>query len=215
MNVAWIPHFFSILLHIDVFLAQIVHMIGAWSYVVLFLIILFERGCILTPFLPGDSLLFAAGALAANSELLIMPLMLILTLACFLGVLVNYALGYRLAEYVEQLQNSRWIKHEHLNKAHVFFEKYGVFAIVVCCFIPIVRTFTPFAAGVAKMGARKYILVSLLSSCLWIVGVLWASYVFGNLPFVKAHFSWFVLAMIIIPSTIPIISVLWHRYAGK
>lgn len=207
-------HFFGILLHIDIYLAALVHSLGAWSYIILFLIVFFERGCILTPFLPGDSLLFAAGALAANSELEIVPLMLMLTLACFIGVLINYWLGYQLNDYIQH-KKPRWINQAYLNKTHSFFEKYGLSAIIVCCFIPIIRTFTPFVAGMAEMNARKYILVSLFSSCVWIIGVLWISYAFGNVPFVKQHFSWFVIAMIVIPSAIPVIGALWHRYAGK
>ncbi len=204
----------SVLLHIDILLAQIVHSIGMWSYIVLFLIVFFERGCILTPFLPGDSLLFAAGALAANSELRIAPLILLLTVACFSGAVVNYWLGSRLGDYVQK-QNPRWLNRDYLNKAHTFFEKYGVFAIVVCCFIPVIRTFTPFVAGMANMSSRAYIAITVFSSCLWIAGVLWASYMFGNVPFVKQHFSWFVLAMIVIPSSIPVVAALWHRYTGK
>ena len=211
---AWLTQILSMLLHIDVFLAQIVHTMGIWSYVLLFFIVFLERGCILTPFLPGDSLLFGAGALAVNSELQIVPLMLLLTLACFLGVLINYWLGYQLSGYIQHRQeNLRWINRDYLSKAHAFFEKYGIFAIIVCCFIPIVRTFTPFVAGMAEMNRSKYIIVSLLSSCLWIIGVLWISYAFGNLPFVKQHFSWFILAMIIIPSAIPAIGWLWRRKA--
>lgn len=207
-------HVLPMILHIDVFLAQLVHVMGFWSYIVLFLIVFFERGCILTPFLPGDSLLFAAGALAANSELQILPLMASLTFACILGALINYWLGHQLGDYIQQ-KNPRWMNREYLNKTHVFFEKYGTFAIIVCCFIPILRTFTPFVAGVAEMSPRKYIVVSVFSACLWIVGVLWVSYAFGNVPFVKEHFSWFVIAMIVIPSAIPVFGALWHRFHGR
>lgn len=204
-------HFFQLLLHIDVFLATVVNSFGAWSYVILFCVVFFERGCILTPFLPGDSLLFAAGALTATSQLEILPLMLSLTSACFVGVLINYWLGYRFGEYIQHLKNSSWIKKEHLYKAHVFFEKYGVFAIIICCFIPVIRTFTPFVAGIGKMSPCKYILISLLSSCVWIMGILWLSYIFGNTPFVRHYFSWLILGMIIVPTSIPIFSYAWQR----
>lgn len=200
-------HFFQMIFHIDIFLAHIVQVMGVWSYVLLFLIIFFERGCILTPFLPGDSLLFAAGALAANGELEILLLMLLLTAACFLGVLINYWLGYQLGDYID-LKKPRWINQAHLKKAHVFFEQYGLSAIIACCFIPVIRTFTPFVAGMAEMSPRKYTAISFLSSCVWIISVLWISYIFGNMPFVKERFSWFVLAMIVIPSAVPLIGVL-------
>lgn len=213
-DMPWLEHFFYMMLHLDLFLAQMVHMFGVWSYVILFVVVFFERGCILTPFLPGDSLLFAAGALAASSELDILVLMLILTAACFLGVLINYWLGYRLRDYIN-LKNPRWINRDHLKKAHVFFEKYGISAIIVCCFIPIIRTFTPFVAGMAEMSPRKYIAISLFSSCIWIISVLWISYAFGNMPFVQEHFSWFVLAMIVIPSAIPLAGVIYNRYKIK
>lgn len=208
---AWLEHFLNIVLHVDVFLAQMVHVLGAWSYVILFLVVFFEMACILTPFLPGDSLLFAAGALAANSEIHIIPLMIILTIACFVGMMINYWVGHKLGDYIYQRVNSRWLNRQHLDKAHAFFEKHGASAIIVCCFIAILRTFTPFIAGVAKMNTAKYTIVTAIGSCFWVIGLLWISYEFGNMPFVKEHFSWFVLAMIVIPSAVPVIGLLRHR----
>ncbi len=208
---AWFDHFIYMMLHIDIFLTQMVHIFGAWSYVILFLVVFFEMACILTPFLPGDSLLFAAGALAANSELHILPLMIILLIACFTGMMVNYWVGHKLGGPIYKRANSRWLNRKHLDKAHVFFEKYGASAIIVCCFIAILRTFTPFIAGLVKMNHVKYTIVSLIGSCFWVIGLLWISYAFGNMPFVKEHFSWFVLAMIVVPSLVPVIGLLRHR----
>ncbi len=208
---AWFDNFIYMMLHIDIFLTQMVHIFGAWSYVILFLVVFFEMACILTPFLPGDSLLFAAGALAANSELHILPLMIVLLIACFTGMMVNYWIGHKLGDPIYKRANSRWLNRKHLDKAHAFFEKYGASAIIVCCFIAILRTFTPFIAGLVKMNHVKYTIVSLFGSCFWVIGLLWISYAFGNMPFVKEHFSWFVLAMIVIPSLVPVIGLLKHR----
>jgi len=158
--------------------------------------------------LPGDSLLFAAGALAANSDLHIFPLMLVLLIACFSGMMLNYWVGHKLGDYIYQRANSRWLHRKHIDKAHMFFQKYGSSAIIVCCFIAILRTFTPFIAGLVKMDRVKYTIVSLIGSCFWVIGLLWISYLFGNMPFVKENFSWFVLAMIVVPSAIPVIGLL-------
>lgn len=204
---AWFNHFIHMMLHIDIFLAQMVHVFGYWSYAILFAVVFFEMACILTPFLPGDSLLFAAGALAANSELHIVPLMVLLFIACFIGMMLNYWIGHKLGERVYRA-NWRWLDRKHLDKAHAFFERYGASAIIVCCFIAILRTFTPFVAGLVKMNKVKYTMVSLMGSCFWVIGLLWISYLFGNMPFVKEYFSWFVLAMIVVPSAVPVIGLL-------
>lgn len=209
---SYIHQLVQILLHIDIFLAQMVHALGPWSYVVLFLIVFFEMGCILTPFLPGDSLLFAAGALAAVSELNVWLLMLVLTVACYSGMLINYWLGYKLGQRLYQRANSKWLNRKHLDRTHQFFENYGGKTVVISCFIAIIRTFTPFVAGMAKMAPVKYVLVSLLGSCIWVIGVLYVSYDFGNVPFVKEHFSLFVLAMIVVPTLVPVIGY-WRQSA--
>lgn len=206
----YLAQFIHIIFHVDIFLAHMVQVFGLWAYVILFLIIFLEMGCILTPFLPGDSLLFAAGAIAANSSLNIGVLMATLTVACFVGMIINYFLGRRFGSFVYHKANSRWLNKGHLDKAHSFFEKFGGRAIIICCFIAILRTFTPFVAGMANMGRRKYTLVTLLGSCLWVIGLLFVSYEFGNVPFVKEHFSLFVLAMIVIPSLLPLIGYLKH-----
>lgn len=204
-------HFLNIILHSDIILAHMVYKMGIWSYIFLFVIIFFERACILTPFLPGDSLLFAAGALAANSGLNIYGLLFLLSFASFSGVLINYYLGYQLRQSLYS-KKPRWINLTYLNQAHVFFEKYGSWAMIACCFIPIIRTFVPFVAGMAEMNFKKYSLISLFSSCLWIIGLLCLSYRFGNMPFVKQHFSWFILAMIIIPIAIPFFTLFFRRF---
>ena len=204
----YVTQFIQIIFHVDIFLTHMVQVFGLWVYVILFFVIFLEMGCILTPFLPGDSLLFAAGAIAANSSLNLGVLMLTLTVACFSGMMINYFLGRKLGDFVYRRANSKWLNKGHLDKAHSFFKKFGGRAIVICCFIAILRTFTPFVAGMAKMGRRKYSLVTFLGSCLWVVSLLFISYEFGNVPFVKNHFSLFVLAMIVVPSLLPLIGYL-------
>jgi len=206
------PDFLSMLIHLDTFLAQMVHNMGFLSYLILVVIIFFERACVLTPFLPGDSLLFAAGALAANSELSLSWLLISLILACFSGMLVNYWIGSRCGEYITKHWKSRWLNPHHIKRAHIFFEAYGIFALMVCCFIPVLRTFTPFVAGIAVMDRFKYVIVSFVSSLIWVGGILFVSYVFGNTLFVKEHFSWIILAMIIVPSVIPVIPYVTSRF---
>ncbi|MCD8524239.1 MAG: DedA family protein [Gammaproteobacteria bacterium] len=193
-------------MHLDVFLAQMVHSMGVLSYLILFVIIFLERACVLTPFLPGDSLLFAAGALAANSELSLSWLSVFLLFACLSGMLVNYWVGCRCGQYITEHWNSRWINPDHIKRAHVFFEAYGISALMVCCFIPVLRTFTPFVAGIAMMNRYKYVIVSFISSLIWVGGILLVSYAFGNTSFVKEYFSWIILGMIIVPSAIPVLA---------
>ena len=194
------------LLHVDQFLLSLVNILGAWSYVVLFLIVFFERGCILTPFLPGDSLLFATGVLAANSTLNIAVLVPLLSTACFLATLVNYYLGAHLGKYIDKRTHQRWFNRKHLDRTRVFFDKYGTMAIILSCFIPIIRTFTPFVAGMARMNKATYLIATIVASLVWVAGILVLSYVFGNMPFVKDHFSLFVLALLIIPAVIPVVA---------
>ena len=207
-------HFFSLLLHADVLLTHLVSSLGLWSYLLLFMVIFLERGCILTPFLPGDSLLFAAGALAANHTVHLLPLMLILTVACYAGTWCNYWVGYHCGEYLYR-KNPRWLNPVHRQRAHTFFEHYGLSALVICSFIPVIRTFMPFVAGVARMSRLKYNLLSLCSAILWIIGVLGISYMVGNTKIGQHYFSWMVLAMIMIPSLIPGIHYVWQRWGAS
>lgn len=194
------------MLHLDVYLVSLVDVLGVWSYVALFAVIFFERGCILTPFLPGDSLLFATGVIAATGGLNIQLLMLTLCSACFIGTLLNFWLGSRLGPYVYARANTRWLNKRHLDKAHAFFEQYGGMALIFSCFIPIIRTFTPFVAGMALMNKKTCLVAATIASLVWVAGLLLLSYLFGNIPFIKAHFSWIVIALIIVPSLLPVIA---------
>jgi len=191
------------ILHLDVYLVSLVGVLGVWSYVALFLIVFLERGCILTPFLPGDSLLFATGVIAAAGGLNIELLLVSLTVACFLATLVNFWLGSQLGHYVYARANTRWLNKAHIDKAHVFFERYGSMALVLSCFVPIIRTFVPFVAGMALMNKNTCLLATTIASLVWVAGLLLLSYLFGNIPFIKGHFSWIVIGLMIVPVLIP------------
>jgi membrane-associated protein len=196
------------LLHLDVFLAHFVQAFGVWAYVGLFLVVFLEMGCILTPFLPGDSLLFATGAIAATGALNIYVLIVSLFIACFSGIVINYYVGSLLGHKVAHMKSNRFINPKHLTQAHDFFEKYGGKTIAIACFLPIVRTFVPFVAGIVEMTASRLIVNALVGSFLWVVGLLSVSYLFGNIPFVKENFSAMVLVLIVLSLLIPAIGLL-------
>jgi membrane-associated protein len=200
------------IVHIDVYLAQFVHLYGMWAYIALFVIIFLEMGCIVTPFLPGDSLLFAAGALAAASELNIVLLMVLLFVACFSGMLVNYSVGCLLGPKLFHVERSRFFNKSHLEKTRAYFERYGSKTIVIACFMPIIRTFAPFAAGVAKMEKHRFVMTALFGSLLWVVGLLYLSFAFGNLPIIKSHFSLLVVGIIALSLVVPTIELLRKRF---
>jgi membrane-associated protein len=196
------------ILHIDDHLAFIVTQYGALSYIVLFLIIFAETGFVVTPFLPGDSLLFAAGAIAATSSLNIFGLWLLLFMAAFLGDTVNYWIGHFIGPKVFEREN-RFLKKEHLIKAQVFYDKHGGAAIVLARFVPIVRTFAPFVAGVARMTYPHFIMYNIIGGLIWVSLFTFAGYFFGNLPFVQHNFH-YVVVVIVFLSLIPIIFE-WYK----
>ena len=193
----------DIFLHLDKNLAIVIAQYGTFTYGLLFLIIFLETGFVITPFLPGDSLLFAAGALAVTSSLNIWLLYILLLLAAILGDTVNYWLGHFVGPKIFE-KDSRFIKREYLLRTHKFYDKYGGAAIFLARFIPIIRTFAPFVAGVAKMNYRYFITYNIVGGVTWISLFLWTGYFFGNLPVVKANFH-YVIMVIIILSIAPII----------
>ena len=191
-------------LHIDKHLFEIVSKYETWTYLILFLIVFAETGLVVTPILPGDSLLFAAGAIAGSSGGLdIFYLMFILFIAVFAGDNTNYFIGNYIGPKVFE-KNYRLLKREYLEQTRTFYAKHGGKAIIMARFVPIVRTFAPFVAGVGSMTYKRFIGFSLLGSLLWINICLWAGYFFGGLPFVKENFSLVVLVIIAI-SVLPII----------
>jgi len=191
------------ILHVDVHLASIVQQYGAWTYGVLTAIIFCETGLVVTPFLPGDSLLFATGALAATTVLDVWVLFPLLTVAAIVGDAVNYWTGSRIGT---KLFDGRipYLKQAHLDRTHAFYEKYGGKAIVIARFVPIVRTVAPFVAGCGRMTYARFALYNVLGACLWIGSMLFGGYLFGNIPIVRDNFG-IVVIVIIAASLVPVV----------
>lgn len=208
----FLPDLISIVLHLDRHLAEWASQYGPWLYGILFLIVFCETGLVVTPFLPGDSLLFAAGALAAIGEINIHWLFLLLTFAAILGNTVNYAVGRYLGEKAFT-PNARILKTAYLERTHQFFERHGGKTIIMTRFVPIVRTFAPFVAGAGGMSYGRFQWYNVAGGVLWTSSFLYGGYFFGNLPFVKQNFSLVILAIIIL-SLMPGIIEYWrHRRA--
>jgi len=188
----------NIIFHIDVYLTDIVSAYGALSYFFLFVVIFLETGLVFTPFLPGDSLLFAAGAISAISSLNVYLLILIIWMAAFLGDTANYWIGNILGQKL-----SSKIRKEYLDKTHEFYNKYGGLTIFIARFVPIVRTFAPFVAGLGKMDYKKFFICNISGGLVWTSLFIGLGYFFGNIPLVKQNFSIIVIGIIII-SIIPI-----------
>ena len=197
--------FFDIVLHLDKHLAVLVQQYGLWIYGILFVIIFSETGFVVTPFLPGDSLLFVAGALAAIGEggMDIVVLMGVLSLAAILGNTVNYHVGRYLGPKVFHWENSRFFNRDALVKTHAFYEKHGGKTLIISRFLPLFRTFAPFVAGIGAMSYAKFTLFNLIGAIGWVVSLCLAGYWLGNLPWVKTNLSLIIIG-IIISSLIPI-----------
>lgn len=210
-----IEHLINFILHINVYLAQMVTAFGNWSYAILFLIIFAETGLVITPFLPGDSLLFAAGAIASISTLNIHLLVIVLMAAAIIGNTTNYAIGYWVGPKVFHYPKSRWFNPAYLTKAHLFYEKYGGRAIIIARFIPIIRTFAPFVAGIARMSWFRYQLYNFIGSVAWVATILYLGFFFGNRPLVQNNFGYVILAIIFISLLPPIIEYIKHRAGNK
>lgn len=204
------------ILHIDTHLSEIIANYGTLTYLILFAIIFSETGFVVTPFLPGDSLLFAAGALAGNpaNGLNIYLMALLLIIAAISGNQVNYAVGRYLGPRVFNLK-SRWIKREYLMRTQAFYEKHGGKTIVYTRFAPILRTFAPFVAGVGSMNAARFTGYNVLGGVLWVVLFLFAGYWFGSTEFVRNNFSSIVIAIILVSLIPALVEFIRHRKAGK
>jgi len=204
-------YFVDFILHLDVHLVEIFHQYGTLTYAILFLIVFCETGLVVTPFLPGDSLLFAAGALAAGSALQIRILLVVLFIAPLLGDQVNYWLGRILGGKLPFSEDARFLKKQYLDKTHSYYEKFGGKTVIIARFVPIVRTFAPFVAGIGKMHYLKFISFSIAGALLWVGSFLLGGYYFGNIPVIKKNFTLTVMAIILISLLPGLIEYLRHR----
>lgn len=186
----------DIVLRLDVHLGVLVRDYGPWIYAILFAVIFAETGLVVTPFLPGDSLLFVAGALAALGGMDVNLLVATLVAAAVLGNTVNYSVGRWLGRRFFDQGRSRWVKREHLDRTHAFYERYGGAAVVISRFLPIVRTYVPFVAGLAQMGRAKFTAFNVAGAVLWVASLCYAGYFFGNLPWVKQNLSLIIVGII-------------------
>lgn len=191
-----LKEFVDLFLHLDTHLYAAIQHYGGWIYLILFLIIFCETGLVITPILPGDSLLFAAGTFAASGALEAWWLVILLSIAAVAGDAVNYAIGHFMGPKVFSQQDGRFLKKEYLDRTHQFYEKYGGKTIIIARFVPIVRTFAPFVAGVGSMTYWRFASYNVIGGIVWVVICVFAGYVFGNLPVVKENFTLVILAVI-------------------
>ena len=190
----------DLFLHLDEYLATIINQYGAWTYGLLFFVIFMETGFVVTPFLPGDSLLFAAGTFAALGSLNIYLLTGLLMAAAILGDTANYWIGHALGD---RAYNTKWVRRDYLDRTHAFFEKHGGKTIFLARFVPIIRTFAPFVAGIGRMSYGYFISYNIFGGIAWVALFTLAGYFFGNIPFVRSNFEFVIVAIILI-SVVPI-----------
>jgi len=201
-------------LHLDVHLDEIIRNYGAWTYGILFGIVFLETGFVVTPFLPGDSLLFAVGTFAARGSLDLYLAMLLLSVAAVLGDTVNYWIGAWVGPKVFH-QESRFLNKEHLRRTHEFYERYGGKTIIIARFVPIIRTFAPFVAGIGTMSYGKFIAYNVIGGIGWVVSITLAGFFFGNIPIVKNNFTFVIFAIIVISILPGIVEYVRHHRRSR
>jgi len=205
-----LAQFVDVLLHLDRYLAQFVSEHGVWVYLLLFLIVFAETGLVVTPFLPGDSLLFVAGTLAATGGMDVLWLCAVLTVAAILGDTVNYWVGNWFGTRLFR-DDARWLKREYLDRTHRFYERHGGKTIILARFVPIVRTFAPFVAGMGRMSYLTFFAYNVIGALLWVFSLVLAGFYFGNLPWVKANLTLVILGIVIASISPGIIEYWRHR----
>lgn len=206
-----IIEFVKFILHIDKELIQLVAEYGSLVYGILFTIIFLETGLVITPFLPGDSLLFASGAIAAQGSLNVLFVYVILVSAAIIGDNLNYWIGRLIGQKITFSDNARILKRRYLLRTHAFYEKYGTTTIIIARFVPIIRTLTPFVAGLGRMSYRKFLPYDILGGILWVSIFVFGGYLFGNLTFVKNNFSIIVVAIVLISLLPAIFELIRHK----
>lgn len=207
----FISKLIDLFLHLDKHLNDMIGQYGNWTYLILFLIIFCETGLVVTPILPGDSLLFAAGAFAALGSLNVFWLFVLLSLAAIAGDTVNYWLGYWIGPKVFRRENVRFLNKKHLERTHAFYERYGGKTIIIARFVPIVRTFAPFVAGIGSMSYWRFIAYNVIGGIGWVAICVFSGYYFGNLEIVKKNFSLVIIAVVLISVLPMLVEYIRHR----
>ena len=205
----------DLILHIDQHLLTFVNDHGAWAYGLLFLIVFVETGLVVTPFLPGDSLLFVVGALAGSGAISLPIALGVLLFAAIAGDQVNYSIGRGMGPRVFGWEQSRWFNRQAFDRAHAFYERYGGVTIILARFMPFIRTFAPFVAGVSEMDRRRFTAFNMTGAVLWIVSLTLAGYLFGNIPFVKDNLTKFIWALILVPGAVVLLTAWKSRWSKK
>lgn len=193
-----LKYLIDFILHLDKHLVELVAQYGTWTYAILFLIIFCETGLVVTPFLPGDSLIFAVGTLAAKEALNVYWVSGLMIIAAILGDTLNYWIGYQIGPKIFASEKSRWLNRQHLERTHQFYEKYGGKTIIIARFMPIIRTFAPFVAGIGRMSYGRFLVYNVVGGILWIVIFIVAGYLFGNIPIVKRNFTLVIFGIIFV-----------------
>ncbi len=203
------------LLALDQTVATFAAQYGEWLYALLFLVIFAETGLVVCPFLPGDSILFIAGTVVAVADLNVHVLAIVLIVAAVLGDSVNYAVGHYIGPKAFHRPDSRWFRQEYLRRTQTFYDKYGGVTIIIGRFVPIIRTFAPFLAGVAGMSYRRFLSYNVVGGCLWIGLLVYAGYLFGNIPWVKDNLSLIVVGIVVVSLIPAVTTFLQERRASK
>jgi membrane-associated protein len=203
------------LLALDQTVATLATQYGAWLYAILFAVIFAETGLVVCPFLPGDSILFIAGTVVAVSGLDVHVLVIVLVVAAVLGDSVNYGVGHYVGPKAFERPDSRWFRQEYLRRTQAFYDKYGGVTIIIGRFIPIIRTFAPFLAGVAGMSYRRFLSYNVIGGCLWIGSLVYAGYLFGNIPWVKDNLTLIVVAIVVVSLIPAVTTFLKERRAAR
>jgi len=205
----------DLFLHLDKHLNDVISQYGGWTYLILFLIVFCETGLVVTPILPGDSLLFAAGTFAALGSLNVLWVFVLLAIAAIAGDTINYWIGYWIGPKIFHRENVRFLNKNHLDRTHAFYEKYGGKTIVLARFVPIVRTFAPFVAGIGRMSYSRFITYNVVGGIGWVAICVFSGYYFGNLEIVRKNFSLVILAILIISVLPMVVEYLRQRFAGQ
>lgn len=201
----------DLFLHLDKTLGEVIRQYDTWTYLILFLIVFAETGLVVTPFLPGDSLLFAAGTFAATGQLQIALVFFLLVVAAILGDTVNYAIGKYLGPKIFHSDGGRFLRKEYLDRTHEFYEKHGAKTIILARFVPIVRTFAPFVAGIGRMSYGLFVTYNVVGAFLWVTICTLAGYFFGRIPVVQKHFSLAILAIVALSVVPMLLEIVKHR----